>query len=221
MSNFKEIEFKYDSTSIGRGDFDAFLVNYRHLFKRELLLLAFPPNGKSSVDHYYSDGVRFMRWREGQDNNNSKTWELTSKTKLNETNNVVREEVNITLHSKGMSLSKAKAFSEQHGLKYDFSIRKDVQIYWLEKVVFSHYTVFDFNGKELDIFMEIEANEAYPWKSEEEALEVIGEWEKTLAPLGITPRHRIKKSLFEFYTGKINITENEVINKENENASKR
>jgi len=207
MSNFKEVEFKYNAKDIPRSLFDEAVRSLDSNIKKELCLFASSENGKDSVDHYFStDDDRFMRWREGQDKNGVKTWELTSKVKLNDSNNNIRDEVNITLNARDMTIGKAKEFSDHHNCKYDFSIKKDVQIYWVDNIVLSHYTVFDIYGKELNVFMEIEADESYAWDSTEQAVDVISEWEKKLAPLGITYQHRIKKSLYEFYTGKTSIT---------------
>ena len=196
---FNEIEYKYDAENIDRTAFDS-LVRSVGTLKKELTLHVNPVNGKNSIDHYCSNGERFMRWREGQDANGNKTWELTSKRRLNKLNNNNRKEVNLPLNTKDMSLEKAVQFSEMHELEYDFGIIKEVQVFWMGKVVLSHYTTYNLTGKKLNTFMEIEADEKYSWESEEQAFTEINEWEKKLAPLGITPQHRIKKSLFEFYT---------------------
>ena len=214
MTNFKEVEFKYHAKDISRKAFDS-LINKIGGIKRDLCLHATTDNNKDSVDHYFTSfnkhipvgNQRFMRWREGQNKTGTKTWELTSKVKLSKTNNNVRDEVNIPLSATGMNFKKALEFSAQHLCGYDFSIKKDVQIYWLDKVVFSHYTTFTLEGKELHTFMEIEADESHNWASEEQALEFISEWEKKLVSLGITAKNRIKKSLFEFYSGKIKLSE--------------
>lgn len=214
MSNFQEIEFKYYANKILRSDFDNIIKKIGGI-KKDLLLFSEAENGKHSIDHYYSNKTeaRFMRWREGQDKNGSKTWELTSKVKTNDLNNNVRNEVNIPLNARDMSLSKAIEFSSQHKCSYDFSIRKDVQIYWMGDIVLSHYTVFDLNGNKLNIFMEIEADESVEWESEQKALDAIVLWEKKLSVLGITAQNRIKKSLYEFYSGNITLKkEQEVSN---------
>ena len=196
---FHEIEYKYNSEEINRVEFNTFLKGFGP-FKKDLTLEINPVNGKDSIDHYCSNGERFMRWREGQDSNGNKTWELTSKSRLSKLNNNKRKEVNIPLNTKDMTLEKAIEFSEMHGCKYDFSIKKEVQIYWTGKAVFSHYTTYDLTGKRLNCFVEIEADEKFKWESEEQAFTEINDWEKKFAPLGLTPQHRIKKSLFEFYT---------------------
>lgn len=204
MCDFKEIEFKYYADEISREAFDSAVKSIGGI-KKEQRLHSVSENGKDSVDHYFTnkDSTRFMRWREGQTVSGNKTWELTSKIKLSDKNNNLRTEVNIPINSSGMVISKAKEFSKHHGCEYDFSIRKDVQIYWIGKVVLSHYTTYDYEGNKLHTFMEIEADESYSWESDEEALNEIVEWEKKLSCLNITPQNRIKRSLFELYTGKI------------------
>ena len=207
MHSFKEIEFKYNADQIKRESFDDFIRDNCAITK-EKELFAYCDTGKDSVDHYFSnksnpEDPRFMRWREGQDIKGTKTWELTSKVKLNGSN-LVRDEVNFSLSSADMSLEKAALFSSHHGCKYDFSIKSNVQIYWTEKVVFSHYTVFDTKGNELNRFIEIEANEAFGWASVEEAISEISVWEKKMNHLGISEQKRMKKSLFELYSGNLN-----------------
>lgn len=210
MSGFKEVEFKYNAKDITREQFNS-LVPRLGFIKKKLRLNHSPEEESSSVDHYFtfpdpsksSKKRRFMRWRESYSNSGSKTWELTSKAKLQENGNIVRDEVNIQLNASSMNFSKAEEFSFHHGCVHDFSIKKDVQVFWIGKVVLSHYTTFTENNKKLHSFLEIEANESYPWGSVDEALEEIVKWEKMLSPLGITPQNRIKRSLFEFYSGKI------------------
>jgi adenylate cyclase class IV len=188
-----EVELKFNAEGIERSNFDTLC---KSLLPKKELLLSSDGDGKPSVDHYFTKGDRFMRFRYG-----SGKWELTSKLKTKEGNNNVRVEVNINLGS-GMSFEKAKAFSEIFGLEHDFTIAKDVQVYWFDKIVLSHYTCYDQSMKKLNTFMEIEADEAHRWESQEQALAEVVEWEKKLSSLGITPQKRIKKSLFEFYTTK-------------------
>lgn len=199
MINNTEIEFKYDAEKIGRDKFDTIIKGFGPTIK-SLTLTVTSPDGLDSIDHYFSNGSRFMRWRESHNADGVKTWELTSKSRTNKLNNNIRKETNLPLIVKDMDFEKAKDFSEQHKLRYDFSIGKDVQVYWFETIVLSHYTTYNIKGKSVDTFMEIEANEEYPWENEAKALTEVIEWEKKFAPLGITPQHRIKKSLFEFYT---------------------
>ena len=186
-----EVEYKYNAEEISRENFN---VLSRSLSPVKELLLDHDTDSKPSTDHYFSNGKRFMRFRYGQGK-----WELTSKVKKKEGNNWVRVEVNIKCGS-GMNFEKAKAFSEIHELSEDFSIIKDVQVFWFDKIVLSHYTCYNEQMKKLNVFLEIEADEAYSWESEEQALNELAEWEKKLSSLGITPQKRVRKSLFEFYT---------------------
>jgi adenylate cyclase class IV len=188
-----EVETKYNAEGIERADFDKLCRSFNP--KKELLLSS-DGDGKPSIDHYFTKGEKFMRFRYG-----SGKWELTSKVKTTEGNNKVRVEVNINLGS-GMSFEKAEAFSAIFGLEHDFSIIKDVQVFWFDKIVLSHYTCYDKEMKKLNTFLEIEADEAYKWDTQEQALAEVVEWEKKLSPLGITPQKRVKRSLFEFYTTK-------------------
>lgn len=200
LSKFSEVEFKYNAENISRESFDSLAESFfpeRHLSVGLKCI-----NGKDPVDYYFTapSGDRFMRWRFGCDDEGTPTWELTSKLKTSDKNNNVRSEVNIEINSRYMSIDAATEFSRHHGCEFDFAVKKDVQVYWMGDVVLSHYTTYDLDGTKLNTFMEIEADERLTWNSEEEAVSVISDWEKRLAPLGITSRNRIKKSLFEFYT---------------------
>jgi len=188
-----EIEYKYNAEEIARQAFNALC---RSLSPVKELLLDANNDNKPSIDHYFTKADRFMRFRYGQGK-----WELTTKVKTVVGNNKVRTEINIKL-GPGMNFEKAKAFSGIFSLEHDFSIIKDVQVFWFEKIVLSHYTCYDEQMKKLNTFLEIEADEEHEWDSEEQALAELAEWEKKLAPLGLTPQKRIKKSLFEFYTTK-------------------
>ena len=145
MSGFKEVEFKYNAKDIARNDFNS-LVRSLGEIKRELSLTHSPKEGSNSIDHYFtfpdparsSKRKRFMRWRESYSNSGSKTWELTSKIKLQDNKNVVRDEVNIQLNASSMNFSKAEEFSFHHGCVHDFSIKKDVQVFWIGYSVSLH-----------------------------------------------------------------------------------
>ena len=191
MSNeslkFIEIEYKYNAKDIERANFNSLCKSLGP--KRELAVEA-----DTSADYYFSKKDRFMRFRQHKNN-----WELTTKIKHEDSNNKVRTEINIKLGA-GMSPEKAKAFSEVFGLKPDFTIKKDVQIYWFDKVVLSHYTCLSEDGRPLDTFMEIECDESYPWKTTGEALEELAKWEEIFSKVGLTAQKRIRRSLFEIYT---------------------
>lgn len=187
-----EIENKYNAENITRKDF-CDLIEGKFKPKKELFVIN--PVDDDSGDHYYTKGDRFMRFR----TDGKAYWELTSKVKLTENNNRVRTEVNIPLGKK-MTIDSAKAFAEIFGLKYDFTVKKDVAIYWIDDVVLSHYLCYDIKGKKLNTFLEIECNEEAEFESEQAAIDLLNKWEKKLEPLGINANKRIRKSLFEFYT---------------------
>jgi hypothetical protein len=85
------------------------------------------------------------------------------------------------------------------GYKKNFSIFKTCKIAFLEKAVLVYYVVYDENLNEKKRFIEVEAKETYNWSSEEEAWATVVEYENMLAPLGISAKNRLKKSLFELF----------------------
>lgn len=183
---FKEIEFKYDANQIELMAFTQLMETFCSKISNRLIV--------SSYDDYFTnpDGA-FIRYRH---NNNNQ--ELTIKRKTTHDNNNERIEVNMAIIPQDFST--IQAFSNLLGYKHDFRIYKVCNIYWLEKVVVCYYLVFDNNMKELNRFIEIEANEDLEFENEEDALNTITKFEKLLLPLGISPEKRLKKSLFEMYT---------------------
>jgi adenylate cyclase class IV len=186
---FHEIEYKYQAEDISRADFDKLAKSLKPIKE-------WSATGENSIDYYFTKKDKFMRFR-----TSDSKWELTTKYKTADTNNKVRIEVNIKLGS-GMSYDKAKTFAGVFGLEPDFTIAKDVQVYWFDKIVLSHYTCLGEGGKKLDTFLEIECDESYKWESEEQALAELAEWENKLSSLGINAYKRIRRSLFEMYTTK-------------------
>ena len=183
--NFKEIEYKYDADSI---EINKFL---------DLVELSLPVRKKmmvSSYDDYFVDneGVNFIRYRH-HDNRG----ELTIKRKVSEKNNNERIEVNVP--TAGDNLKTIAAFVDLLGYKHNFGIYKTCKIYWVDKVVLVYYVVYDKNLKELRRFIEIEADEELQWDSEQQAWDEIAKYEKIMEPLGITPKNRLRKSLFEIF----------------------
>lgn len=186
--HFKEVEFKYDASNIGMNSFID-IVNTNFKPTKKMLV--------SSFDDYFVDkDNNFIRYRYTDDKG-----ELTIKRKLNDKNNNERIEVNVP--TSGDNLKSITAFVDLLGYKHNFGIFKTCQIYWVDKVVLVYYVVYDKEMKELRRFIEIEADEGHPWISEQEAWDEIIKYEKILAPLGITPQHRLKKSLFELFNNKI------------------
>jgi len=178
-----EIETKYDADNIKMEDF---LKIIESLPVRKKLLV-------SSYDEYYTNEEGdFVRYR-----HRSERGELTIKRKLNSTNNNERVEVN--LPTQGDNVETVTRFLQL--LKYapNFSIYKTCNIFWTDKVDLVYYVVYDKELKEKRRFIEIEADEELEWGSEQEAWDEILKYEKMLEPLGITPKNRLKKSLFEIF----------------------
>lgn len=180
--HFKEIETKYYAKDIDINKF----VDLVEPLNPEWIMV-------SSYDDYFTnaDG-EFIRYRY-TDNHG----ELTIKRKTSELNNNNRIEVN--LKTSGKSFKDVSAFVDLLGYKLNFSIYKTCKIAFLEKIVLVYYVVYDSKLNELHRFVEIEAKEQYPWASEEEAWQEVTKYEKMLEPLGITSKHRLKKSLFEIF----------------------
>lgn len=182
--HFKEIEYKYDGASVSMKAFEE-LVEQNFKIKKKMLV--------SSYDDYFVDASgNFIRYRYTDGRG-----ELTIKRKLSEHNNNERIEVNVP--TTGDNLKTVTAFVDLLGYKHNFGIYKTCKIYWIDNAVLVYYVVYDKEMKELRRFVEIEADEEHAWNSEQEAWDEIAKYETLVAPLGITPRNRLKKSLFEIF----------------------
>jgi adenylate cyclase class IV len=180
--HFKEVETKYYAASIGM---DAFVKLVEPLNPEWMMV--------SSYDDYYvNDKDEFIRYRY-----HDSMGELTIKRKTIDTNNLKRVEVNIP--TDGKSSKAVAAFVDLLGFKLNFSIFKTCNIAFLDKIVLVYYIVYDENLKELQRFIEIEANEKFAWASESDAWDEVIKYEKLLEPIGITPKHRLRKSLYELF----------------------
>jgi adenylate cyclase class IV len=180
---FKEIEYKYDGASMEMQKFVDLMETFP--IKKKLMV--------SSYDDYFIDNSgNFIRYRHHPDRG-----ELTIKRKLSDKNNNERIEVNVP--TAGDNLKAVTAFVDLLGYKHNFGIYKTCKIYWIDKVVMVYYVVYDKDLKELRRFVEIEADEDLQWETEEQAWDEIAKYEKLLEPLGITPKNRLRKSLFEIF----------------------
>lgn len=179
---FKELETKYFADAIDMSDF----IKLVQSLNPELMMV-------SSYDDYFvnSDG-EFIRYRY-----HDSMGELTIKRKTTDANNNNRVEVNVP--TDGKSGAAIEAFVNLLGYKKNFSIFKTCKIAFLEKVVLVYYVVYDENLNEKKRFIEVEANEKYDWTSEDEAWAEVVKYENLLAPLGISAKNRLKKSLFEIF----------------------
>jgi adenylate cyclase class IV len=137
----------------------------------------------------------FVRYRFSE---NEKRAELTTKRKLKDSNNIIRKEQNVRVDQNSRDTIN-EFVTDGLGYKYNFTITKYVQIYVFKDATLPWYTVVDEKGNR-DTFVEVEVDEQLLHKiTEEEAWAIINKYEKILEPLGITPRNRLRKSLFEMY----------------------
>jgi adenylate cyclase class IV len=181
---YKEIETKYDAAGVTMQQFIDFVEKLNTPTKWMMV---------SSFDDYFvNPGGEFIRYRYTDDRG-----ELTIKQKTNDKNNNERIEVN--LPTKGDNLKTVTEFCKLAGYSYNFGIYKTCKIAWVDKVVLVWYVVYDKDMKELRRFLEIEANEDLEWATEDDAWQEVLKYEKMYETLGVTPKHRLKKSLFEMF----------------------
>lgn len=92
---------------------------------------------------------------------------------------------------------------QDSGGVFNFSIVKNCHIYIFADATLVFYTVYDTTygkPKKADNFVEIEVKEETMAETTEAAAwAVIEKYEKILAPIGIVPQKRLRKSLFEMY----------------------
>lgn len=185
---FLEIETKYYADEIDRLKFKELAMK---LEPKKFLYV-------ESTDVYYSKDDDFVRWRMAPASGGSKRSELTIKKKLISANNVVRTEVNLRVDQNEEDT--IKAFCEALNYSKNFSIYKMCDIYYYDDADIVFYSVIDEQGKTSN-FLEIEVDETLDI-TEEQAKEILVKYEKLLAPLGLSPQKRMKKSLWELYRKK-------------------
>lgn len=149
-------------------------------------------------DHYFvRDDERFARYRKAE-NDKSGRAEVTFKLKpTGAKNNIQRKEYNWRVDK--TPFQEISEGLEDQGYKFNFVIWKMCHIYKFKEATLVFYTVRDDKEK-MDHFVEIELDEASIHNlSLEEAMEKIRKYEGFLAPIGVSNRGRLKKSLFEMY----------------------
>lgn len=149
-------------------------------------------------DTYWTKGEDFFRYRKAaHEKENVKAW-LTMKKKLEGAkNNIQRKEINLRVDV--TPFETVKEGVELLGYTYNFKIYKMCHIYYFEDATLVFYTVEDEN-KDLTHFIEIEVHEEKIGEmTEEQAWGIIKKYETALAPVGIKPQNRLRKSLFEMY----------------------
>ena len=182
----KEVETKYSAESMSFVEFERFIQ-------------ALSPASTvraSGYDHFYcspSSPGSFARHRVGPEFN-----QLTFKRKTSDSNNYIRTEHNISLEMK-VKVDQVSALMGEFGYEYNSTIFKNVFVYNFDKYNFVYYVCYTPDLKELGRFVEVEMSEDYPWTSEDEAWTHLRSIEASLRPLGITPQHRMRKSLFELF----------------------
>lgn len=180
---FKEVETKYDAAGI---NLEAFMSLVEPMDVNKWMTVS------SYDDYFVNKDNDFIRYRY-----TDARGELTIKKKTTEKNNNERIEINVP--TSGDNFRTIEAFVDMLGYAYNFGIYKTCKIAFLEKVVLVYYVVYDKGLKEQRRFIEIEANEDYKWESEQVAWDEVVKYEKIFEPLGITPKNRLKKSLFEMF----------------------
>jgi len=198
---FHEFEVKFRVDAARLNDWKSIMRKYRDDnpddYKEHVMV--------DSDDEYYTResndpdiDYEFVRYRFSDDRKKDKRAELTTKKKLKDSNNIIRKEQNVRVDSNDKETI-IEFVTDGLGYDYNFKISKYVQIYVFKDATIPWYTVIDEKGKE-DTFAEIEVDEKLLHSiNEEEAWAIISKYEKILEPLGITPRNRLRKSLFEMY----------------------
>lgn len=182
---FTEVEYKYQPKNLKRH---VFLARCRALSPRQRLVVSGP-------DTYYgSRSGHILRWRHSADKD-----ELTTKYRTDPRNSLVRRETDIDVS--GNSVKTIIRHIQSIGFKKLFRIYKDCHIFWYRDrrgaVSVVYYTVRSKNQPDSD-FVEIEV-EKNQYMSIDDAKDLVVQWEKAL---GLSPQHRINKTLYEIYSGR-------------------
>jgi hypothetical protein len=152
------------------------------------------------------DGT-FIRYRKPSFGLDKGRRQVTWKYKpVNSKNNIKRKEYNwdIAQTPEWTIIEQIK----DSGAIFNASIVKNCHIYNFPDATLVFYTVYDTtfgNPKEADYFIEIEVNEELIASlKEEECWAIIEKYEKVLAPVGVSPQRRLRKSLFRMYRKDVN-----------------
>lgn len=181
-----EIEYKYRADEISLEEFHKFCIG-----KNPVKSLV-----ASGYDHFYEnlkDTTGFYRHRVGPDMN-----QLTYKRKTSDNNNFVRKEHNLDF-SKKVSIDQVSEYVKDFGYQLNTTIFKNCFVYSYDYYTLVFYVCYDTKMKELGRFMEIEMDESYAWRSEQEAMSSLVAMERFCKPLGVSAQSRLKKSLFELF----------------------
>lgn len=160
-------------------------------------------------DHYYThpdyDETSFGRYRKasfGLDNGRAE-WTLKFRPK-GAKNSIQRLEMNWRVDN--TPEEDVLRGAELMGFQRNFSIVKSCHMYKFVDATLVFYTVYDITegskSSKVDHFIEIEVCEhliANQGLTEKDAWAIIEKYEAALAPLDITAKNRLKRSLFDMY----------------------
>lgn len=183
----KELEYKYRADNVSPTDFEVLMQTLEYSDKIEV----------SSWDIYYiQKGTTdmFQRYRMSGDKP-----ELTKKRKVKDTDNWERIEVDLPLDPDRVTEKIVKDYVGLDGYKENFRIYKSCFIYWFENVNMVWYSVYDRDMNEKGRFIEVEINKDKVEDLGDGAFEVLKNFEQELAKVNISPKNRLKKSLFEMF----------------------
>lgn len=192
MAKLKEIEIKWDATAVNRFEYNRKILAFLNVkkLKREFLKVA-------GFDYYYtSKNGDVVRHRVSKNTN-----ELTIKARLDNKSTTVRTEINMQL-SKQCSLVDVTEFFGLVGIKRDFEIYKDCDIWFIQdgqaEVSIVWYKVSKPKMRDR-IFMEVEVHNV----GERDSMRILKRWTKVLHDLfGLSDKDVLQDSLYEIYSGK-------------------
>jgi len=185
--NIQELEYKFKAEHISLQQFTALmeLIGYENDLEA------------SSWDVYYNSPQ--LKNVVGRLRLGGKP-ELTIKRNTVEGNNWNRVEIDIPLDpSKEKELEPlATEFFGELGFEKNFKIFKTCFIYWNEHVNFVYYVVRDEEMKEVGRYIEVEVNKDKV-NDLSDPFAVLDKNVKHLESIGLNPKTRLKRSLFEIY----------------------
>jgi len=185
--SFKELEYKYNAEGVDLVDFKKLI---EELGPNKVIEV-------SSWDVYYKrkdSDDRFVRYRKS-----TEVPELTKKVKTKDSNNWERLEVDLPLDPTRINEEIVTEFVAIDNYEENFRIYKSCFIYFLDDVNFVWYSVYDKNMNEKGRFIEVEVNKDRVNELGSTVSDVLKEYEQKLSVLGINPKNRLKKSLFEIF----------------------
>jgi adenylate cyclase class IV len=188
--NFLEMETKYNTSAEIQFKFKQILDSHPEV--EDFLYV-------QGDDIYYTKGEEFLRYRMPSDKKNKRS-ELTYKTKHGNKTNIARTEVNLRVDYNDHNT--IEKFVNILGFDFNFRINKICHIYYTKEANLVFYSIIDHANKDKDPshFIEIEVNEELASTlTEEQNWDIIRKWENILAPAGVIPQKRLRKSLFEIY----------------------